>query len=411
MVETIDDISLISFIDSGSFAKTYLSKKKGSDKLYATKKVDLKLLVKEPFLKKYIENEILILKEIKHPNIIKLYEIKKKNDYLYLVMEYCNGGTLFKVLNDYIKKNEMPFTEDIVKFLMKQILSGIEYLHKNKIVHRDLKLENILLKYNSDDEAKSSKIFSSQVKIIDFNISVRPRKTEIKIINENCIEVDNNIGDEKEDIIGLGILCFQMLLGKKPFDYGNDIKEVNCDNMKKTPNISSNAKSFLGCMLQKDSSKRLSASELLNHDFLNENKIKKKYDINEYILNHPMIINQIKESFKEKPKAKYNLDTFNNNGIYQKQPIVKKYAVGRRINKDQSNIIIKLCKKYYILMKGGLMTAKYSAEGIEKSLGNNWLVMISDLDCGEFDFSISAAKKGDFIMFSLDNKLFQVCRY
>ena len=411
MVETIDDISLISFIDSGYFAKTYLSKKKGSDKLYATKKVDLKLLVEEPYLKKYIENEILILKEIKHPNIIKLYDIKKKKDYLYLVMEYCNGGTLFKVLNDYIKKNEKPFTEDIVQFLMKQILSGVEYLHKNKIVHRDLKLQNILLKYNSEDEAKSANIFSSQVKIIDFNISVKPRKTEIKIINENCIEEDKNIGDEKEDIMGLGILCNQMLLGKIPLDYGNDIKEVDYDNIKETPNISSNAKSFLDSMLQKDSSKRLSASELLKHDFLNENKIEKKYDINKYILNHPMIVNKIKESFNEKPKTKYHLDTFKNNGIYQKQPVLKKYARGRRINEDHSNIIIKICKKYYILMKGGLLTAKYSAEGIEKALGNNWLVMISDLDCGEFDFSISAAKKGDFIMFSLDKKLFQVCRY
>ena len=70
MVETIDDISLITFIDSGCFAETYISKKKNSDELYATKKVDLNFIAQEPCLKQYIENEILILKEIKHPNII-----------------------------------------------------------------------------------------------------------------------------------------------------------------------------------------------------------------------------------------------------------------------------------------------------------------------------------------------------
>ena len=408
MVETIDDISLITFIDSGCFAETYISKKEGSDELYATKKVDLNFIVQEPCLKQYIENEILILKEIKHPNIIKLYDVKIREEYIYLVMEYCNGGTLFNALNEYIEKNGMPFTEDIVQFLMKQILSGVEYLHKNKIIHRDLKLQNILLKYISDYDAENSNIFSSQVKIIDFNISAKIKEPEINPITGTYIEDENNVFDEKEDIMGLGILCYQMLLGKKPFDYGNDIKEVNCDNMKVIPNISSNAKSFLDCMLQKDSKSRLSANELLKHDFLKDNKITNMNDNN--IFNSPITINRIEDNINEVSNNEYPVE-LNSNTIYQKQPILKKYAVGRRINADQSKIIIEICKKCYILMKGGLMTAKYSAEGIEKTLGNNWLVMISDLDCGEFDFSISQAKKGDFIMFSLDKKLFQVCRY
>ena len=408
MVETIDDISLITFIDSGCFAETYISKKEGSDELYATKKVDLNFIVQEPCLKQYIENEILILKEIKHPNIIKLYDVKIREEYIYLVMEYCNGGTLFNALNEYIEKNGMPFTEDIVQFLMKQILSGVEYLHKNKIIHRDLKLQNILLKYISDYDAENSNIFSSQVKIIDFNISAKIKEPEINPITGTYIEDENNVFDEKEDIMGLGILCYQMLLGKKPFDYGNDIKEVNCDNMKVIPNISSNAKSFLDCMLQKDSKARLSANELLKHDFLKDNKITNMNDNN--IFNSPITINRIEDNINEVSNNEYPVELYSNT-IYQKQPILKKYAVGSRINVDQSNIIIEICKKCYILMKGGLMTAKYSAEGIEKALGNNWLVMISDLDCGEFDFSISQAKKGDFIMFSLDKKLFQVCRY
>ena len=64
-----------------------------------------------------------------------------------------------------------------------------------------------------------------------------------------------------------------------------------------------------------------------------------------------------------------------------------------------------------MLIKGGCKAAKDLSEEIKSKLGDNWLVMISDLNCGHFDFSISPAKKGDFIVFSLDKKLFQVCRY
>jgi serine/threonine protein kinase len=106
MTEIIDDISLIQYIDSGCFAETYLSKKEGSNILYATKKIDLKYIADEPFLKKYIENEIVILNEIQHPNIVKLFDVKMREDYIYLIMEYCNGGSLLKALNDYIEKME-----------------------------------------------------------------------------------------------------------------------------------------------------------------------------------------------------------------------------------------------------------------------------------------------------------------
>ncbi len=62
-------------------------------------------------------------------------------------------------------------------------------------------------------------------------------------------------------------------------------------------------------------------------------------------------------------------------------------------------------------MKGGKNIAKISAEAIKQKFGDNWLVLISNLNGGKFDFSISPSKKGDFIVFSLDDKLFQICRY
>ena len=173
MDSIVDDLVLLKYINSGCFSQTYISKKKGSDQLYATKKISLSIISQEPIFNKYLQNEIIILKQVRHPNIVKLYDVKIKPDYIYLVMEYCNGGSLLEALNSYKRINGAPFTEKIVQFLMKQILSAVDYLHKNGIIHRDLKLDNILLKYNSQSDLDSHNIFLSKVKIIDFNISAR----------------------------------------------------------------------------------------------------------------------------------------------------------------------------------------------------------------------------------------------
>jgi calcium-dependent protein kinase len=405
--ETIEDISLFDFIDSGCFSETFKSKKKGSDKIYATKKMELDIIEKIPNIKEFIDNEIYILNKIKHPNIVKLYEVKKTPKYMYLIMEYCNGGSLYKNLTEYIEKNEKPFTEDIVKFLMKQILAGVECLHKNKVIHCDLKLDNILLKYNSDSEANISNIFRSQVKIIDFNISVIQKKSDksdqIYINGKSIKGYKDPKYDEKKDIMALGVLCYQMLYGKKPFEYGNNNKEIkNKDKIKNRPHLSSEAKSFLYGMLQKDSNKRSSATELLNHAFIKNN-------VNNENLNYMNIIQDRPINSKDIiGKSEYI-----SKKSQQPQPIFKKYMVGHRINSQQSDIIIKACKKYYKLIKdeSRSKTAKKVAEELKGELGYNWLVMISDLNCGQFDFSLSPAKKGDFIVFSFDKKLFQICRY
>ena len=412
--ETIGYVSLFDFIDSGCFSETFKSKKKGSDKIYATKKIGLDFIKRVPDIKEFIENEIYILNKIKHPNIVKLYEVKKTKDYMYLIMEYCNGSSLYNNLSQYIDKNEKPFSEEIVKYLMRQIVTGVECLHKNKVIHGDLKLDNILLKYNSDNEANVSNILKSQVKIIDFNISV------VKKNSDQDQEQNTNNGkkkkgykdpkyDEKNDIMALGVLCYQMLYGKKPFEYGNNNKEIeNKDKIKNKPTISPEAKSFLSCMLQKDSNKRASATDLLNHEFLK----KKVISFNDENLNSMNVIQEKPYKSNKQTNIENKTDDISIK-TNQLQPTFKKYVIGHRINSQQSSVILKICKKHYIRMKEeskSRIARRVSVE-IKAELGYNWLVMISDLDCGQFDFSLSPAKKGDFMVFSLDKRIFQICKY
>lgn len=439
MISKIDDIILMKFIDSGCFAEIYLSKKQDSDMLLATKRISLKYLSVEPIFKNYLKNEINFLKEIDHQNIIKLYDVKIKDDNIYLVMEYCNGGSLKKALNSYKEKNGKPFTEEIVGFLMNQILCGVEYLHNHGIMHRDLKLENILLKYNSD---KKDDIFSTEIKIIDFNISTRSRKFINKMkgkvpfipqmIND---DYGDDIYDEKVDIWSLGLLCYEMLIGEKFLC--EEYKNIQISNLIITipQSISLEAQTFLLSMLQKNANKRLSATELLRHEFIVKNVNRKSYN-KIFISSTPMKTNKSQPIFEQKklfsakqsqyktqsifpgklqsmpklinqPESRY---TINTNGNTTKH-FYRLYTVGKNINANQLRVIINCIIKSFLQMRGQICTATKAAREIKKLLGDNWLIFISNLKCKTFDFCISSGKKEDFVSFSFDNRLFQIYRY
>jgi serine/threonine protein kinase len=93
------------------------------------------------------------------------------------------------------------------------------------------------------------------------------------------------------------------------------------------------------------------------------------------------------------------------------QPSYKRYKIGNKINGNQLKMIVNCCKKYYLQMKGGVGIAMKASEELKQSLGGNWLIFISNLKCKQFDFNISSIQKGNFVIFSLDKKLFQICKY
>ena len=166
----VDDLTLIKGLGKGAFGEVYLTSKQGSQEKFATKKIDKKY-AQNPKAKKYIDNEIKILKEIDHKNIIKLYDVKENSQNYYLVMEYCNGGGLSDCLDYHIKQNRRPFSEEVVQYLMRQIVDGIKYLHGKHILHRDIKLDNILVKFDSEEDKLKRNMMKAKVKIIDFGFA------------------------------------------------------------------------------------------------------------------------------------------------------------------------------------------------------------------------------------------------
>ena len=285
----VDDLTLIDKIGKGAFGEVYLTSKQGSSIKYATKKLDKSKYSSNPKAKKYLDNEIAILKDISHPNIVKLVEIKDTGKYCFLVTEYCNGGSLSDCLEKYQEKHNKAFPEEIVQYLMRQIVDAIRYLHGKKILHRDLKLDNILINYDDEKDKLNNNIIKGKIKIIDFGFA-RYLKNELLAYSTLGSPVNMDPGilqklnkasnykeygyDEKADIWSLGTLCYELLIGKNPFD-SDSMKEllikVKKGNYFLPKTLSKETVSFLNCMLQYDPKRRLSADKLFKHKFLKEN--------------------------------------------------------------------------------------------------------------------------------------------
>ena len=282
----VDDLVLSKSLGKGSFGEVFLTKKVRGTELYATKRMD-RAEYSKPENNKRLINEISILQKIKHPNIVRLIEVKKTKSHIYIVTEFCNGGSLSENLNKYIKANKKPFSEEIVQYLMRQLVSAINYLHKNKIIHRDLKLDNILINFPTEKDKTDLNMLAAQIKIIDFGFATRlrtanqnltktvlgtPSNMEPHMLNNMELRQNSLEGyDEKVDIWSLGTLCYEMIVGRLTF-FGRNMNElyekVKRGNYKLPLWLSKEAVSFLNGMLQYDSKRRLSSDDLLRHDFL-----------------------------------------------------------------------------------------------------------------------------------------------
>ena len=164
------DFEFIEELGEGTFGTVYLASHKKTKAKYAIKSID-KSEPENLAEKKNFNREVEIMYKLNHPNIVKLYEVKETPQYFYLVTEYCNGGSLSDLLEDYIDKNNSGFPEKIVQYLMKQIVEALKYLHAKRILHRDIKLDNILVHFENEEDRKNKNMLKAKVKIIDFGFA------------------------------------------------------------------------------------------------------------------------------------------------------------------------------------------------------------------------------------------------
>jgi calcium-dependent protein kinase len=255
-------------LGAGAFGKVYLVEHLKSKQTYACKRLSKKKI-------KNIESiisEINMLKNLDHPNIVKLFEIYEDKSYLFLVMEELKGGELFDRILDRAQ-NKNYYTEKEVSRLFKQIVSGINYCHKEKICHRDIKPENIVFSDASEQ---------SDVKLIDFGLSKTfnsSKKNEMKTRVGTCFymspEVIKGEYNEKCDVWSLGVLLYVLISGRAPFNGSDDnaiIKKVTEGKFEFKwegwKGISDDCKNLIRHMLTVDVKKRPTAEEVLQNPWI-----------------------------------------------------------------------------------------------------------------------------------------------
>jgi len=210
---------------------------------------------------KRVAREISILKQIRHPNIIELYEILQTPKEFYLITEYAPGGELF----DYIVARGKLTEEEARKFF-RQIIEGVEYLHRLSIVHRDLKPENLLLDCDEN------------IKIVDFGLSNRYSRGEMlqTACGSPCYAAPEMIAGKKYtgstvDVWSCGIVLFAMICGYLPFEDPNTsklYKKILSGDFIIPKHVSAEARDLLKSILKTDPAVRFTIYDIKKHKWL-----------------------------------------------------------------------------------------------------------------------------------------------
>uniref|UniRef100_A0A8C1SBU3 non-specific serine/threonine protein kinase n=1 Tax=Cyprinus carpio TaxID=7962 RepID=A0A8C1SBU3_CYPCA len=213
-------------------------------------------------------NEIQVMNQLSHPNILQLYEAFEVKNQVVLILEYVEGGELFERIVD----ESCPLTEVDAMVFVKQICEGVQYMHQMYVLHLDLKPENILLVNRS----------SHQVKIIDFGLARRYKPREKLKVSFGTPEflapevVNFDFVSFPTDMWTLGVVTYMLLSGLSPFLGDDDSQTLNNVLMGNWyfdedafEHVSAEARDFVSNLLIRERSGRLSATQCLKHPWLN----------------------------------------------------------------------------------------------------------------------------------------------
>ncbi|XP_077237781.1 3-phosphoinositide-dependent protein kinase 1-like isoform X3 [Tasmannia lanceolata] len=217
---TIQDFELGKIYGVGSYSKVVRARKKDTGSVYALKIMDKRFITKENKIS-YVKLERIVLDQLDHPGIIRLFFTFQDTYSLYMALESCEGGELFDQIN---KKGGLPEAE--ARFYTAEVVEALEYMHGVGLIHRDIKPENLLL------------TAEGHIKIADFG-SVKPMKdSQINVPPTSAIEkactfvgtagyvppevLNSSPATFGNDLWALGCTLYQMLSGTSPFKDANE---------------------------------------------------------------------------------------------------------------------------------------------------------------------------------------------
>ncbi|XP_074651210.1 uncharacterized protein LOC141905968 isoform X2 [Tubulanus polymorphus] len=262
-------------IGEGSFAKVKEGMHTLTGEKVAVKVIDKKKAREDSYVRKNLRREGKILQMVRHDNVAQLYEIMETENCYYLVVELCEGGDLM----EHICQRKRLEEKEVLRY-MKQIISAVDYLHKAGILHRDLKVENLLLGAENN------------IKIIDFGLSNNVKVTHANDGNckfeEFCVTQCGSpayaapelLGNKKYgpqvDVWSIGVNMYAMLTGNLPFTvHPFNIKQLHNKmihgDMNPLPElVSKDCKDFVTKLLIPEPEKRMTLKQAMHHPWITE---------------------------------------------------------------------------------------------------------------------------------------------
>jgi serine/threonine protein kinase len=253
------------FLFGGGKKHSFISQsQRRSEEVYYALKTIVLGRVSPEFIKE-LRNEIDILQSMDHPNIVKAFEVFENKVQIFIVMELCSGGDLYK---------RLPYSERDASSISSKLCSAIAYMHSKDIVHRDLKFENIMWESDAPD---------AEIKVIDFGLSKKFLPTErhrtmtegVGTIYTMAPQVLQGIYTSQADLWSLGVISFMLVSSQKPF-YHKRRRQVIDRIMRCDYNFqgqiwemaSAESKDFINKLLVLDPKLRMNASQALKHPWL-----------------------------------------------------------------------------------------------------------------------------------------------
>ncbi|XP_065676763.1 aurora kinase C-like [Hydra vulgaris] len=271
---SLSDFDIGKPLGKGKFGSVYLAREKQSHFIVA-----LKVLFKSQLMKAAVEHqlrrEIEIQSHLKHPHILRLYGYFYDAKRVFLILEYAPQGELYK----HLTKSER-FNEAKSATYISQLASALEYCHSKKVIHRDIKPENLLLG------------MKGELKISDFGWSVHApssrRTTLCGTLDYLPPEmIEGKVHDEKVDLWSVGVLCYEFLVGKPPFEtesHDHTYQLISSVKYSFPDYVSSGARDLISQLLRKKPSDRLPLADVLKHPWIQQHSSmfnKQKVSVNQ----------------------------------------------------------------------------------------------------------------------------------
>ncbi|NXN19676.1 AURKA kinase, partial [Indicator maculatus] len=261
---SLDDFEIGRPLGKGKFGNVYLAREKQSKFILALK-VLFKTQLEEAGVEHQLRREVEIQSHLRHPNILRLYGYFHDVTRVYLILEYAPRGEVYKELQKLTK-----FDERRTATYITELADALSYCHSKSVIHRDIKPENLLLGSNGE------------LKIADFGWSVHApssrRTTLCGTLDYLPPEmIEGRTHDENVDIWSLGVLCYEFLVGKPPFEaetYQETYRAISRVEFKFPPFVTEGARDLISKLLKHNPLHRMPLKDVLLHPWITANSTK-----------------------------------------------------------------------------------------------------------------------------------------